>query len=148
MCIKLCCCSLLLFDWIVHEHCIYTHKKRRKKNLPALQYCSNFCYTKPTTFFFGLSKFPDNLCCNFVFFSVTKERTEIIFMGTHSDNPNDPNAEWFEYEFKCKPGSVTRRPCLISPYHYRLDWLMWFAAFQVSALNKLITYFAQMSVVK
>ena len=35
-----------------------------------------------------------------------------------------------EYEFKCKPGSVTRRPCVISPYHYRLDWLMWFAAFQ------------------
>ena len=35
-----------------------------------------------------------------------------------------------EYEFKCKPGSIHRRPCLISPYHYRLDWLMWFAAFQ------------------
>ena len=28
-------------------------------------------------------------------------------------------------------GDVKRRPCLISPYHYRLDWLMWFAAFQV-----------------
>ncbi len=29
----------------------------------------------------------------------------------------------------CKPGQVSRRPCIISPYHYRLDWLMWFAAF-------------------
>ena len=28
------------------------------------------------------------------------------------------------------PGLVTRAPCTISPYHYRLDWLMWFAAFQ------------------
>ena len=25
---------------------------------------------------------------------------------------------------------LTRAPCFISPYHYRLDWLMWFAAFQ------------------
>ena len=30
-----------------------------------------------------------------------------------------------------RTGQVDRRPCLISPYHYRLDWLMWFAAFQV-----------------
>ncbi len=29
---------------------------------------------------------------------------------------------WREYEFKCKPGAVGRRPCFISPYHYRLDW--------------------------
>ena len=64
------------------------------------------------------------------FGSVTKTRTEIVFEGTHDTNPNDPNAEWLEYDFKCKPGNVTQPPCLISPYHYRLDWLMWFAAFQ------------------
>lgn len=63
-------------------------------------------------------------------FSVTKERTEVIFQGTY-DNPYEPNAHWEEYDFKCKPGNVTSRPCLISPYHYRLDWLLWFAAFQV-----------------
>ncbi|OWF49534.1 Lipase maturation factor 1 [Mizuhopecten yessoensis] len=63
------------------------------------------------------------------FGSVTKERTEIILQGTY-DNPYDQKAVWEEYEFHCKPGNVTRRPCLISPYHYRLDWLMWFAAFQ------------------
>ena len=39
-------------------------------------------------------------------------------------------AAYADYEFKCKPGLVTRRPCLISPFHYRLDWLAWFAAFQ------------------
>ena len=25
---------------------------------------------------------------------------------------------------------VIQAPCMISPYHYRLDWQMWFAAFQ------------------
>ena len=63
--------------------------------------------------------------------SVTKTRTEVILQGTNSLDPSSPSAVWEEYEFKCKPGNVTRIPCLISPYHYRLDWLMWFAAFQV-----------------
>lgn len=35
---------------------------------------------------------------------------------------------WREYEFQCKPGNVSRRPCVITPYHYRLDWAIWFAA--------------------
>ncbi len=60
------------------------------------------------------------------FGSVGKERTEIIIKGAyHSDK-----IEWKEYEFKCKPGNVTRTPCIITPYHYRLDWLAWFAGFQ------------------
>jgi hypothetical protein len=33
-----------------------------------------------------------------------------------------------EYGFRCKPGDVRRRPCVVSPYHYRIDWQMWFAA--------------------
>ena len=36
--------------------------------------------------------------------------------------------DWKEYEFKVKPGSITRSPRFISPYHYRLDWQMWLAA--------------------
>ena len=44
-------------------------------------------------------------------------------------DPKD-GAVWLTYEFQCKPGSLSRRPCWISPYHYRLDWLMWFVAFQ------------------
>ncbi|RMZ99295.1 Lipase maturation factor 1 [Brachionus plicatilis] len=65
------------------------------------------------------------------FGSVTKERYEVIFKGTNEKNLQSDRVEWFEYEFMCKPGNVNRTPCLISPYHYRLDWLMWFAAFQV-----------------
>ncbi|XP_067657065.1 lipase maturation factor 1-like [Haliotis asinina] len=64
------------------------------------------------------------------FGSITRKRTEIILEGTSSSDPNDPSAKWLEYEFKCKPGNITRRPCVISPYHYRLDWLMWVAALQ------------------
>jgi len=58
------------------------------------------------------------------FGSVTKTRDEVIVQGSR-----DGGATWREYDFKCKPGNVSRRPCLISPYHYRLDWLMWFAGF-------------------
>ena len=66
---------------------------------------------------------------NIYVFSVTKERTEVIIEATNS-NVSDSKVVWREYEFNCKPGNVFRRPCFISPYHYRLDWLMWFAAFQ------------------
>lgn len=75
---------------------------------------------------FSLCLVPPSPC------SITKERTEVIFQGTLSQDPKDPAAIWEEYQFLCKPGDVYRRPCLISPYHYRLDWLMWFAAFQVT----------------
>lgn len=36
---------------------------------------------------------------------------------------------WNELEFPCKPGSLTRRPCFCAPYHYRLDWNIWFLGF-------------------
>ena len=70
------------------------------------------------------------------FSSVTKERTEVIFQGTRNLTiiPDHEGGIWEEYQFQCKPGDPKRRPCVISPYHYRLDWLMWFAAFQVSML--------------
>ncbi|GAB5363220.1 hypothetical protein AAMO2058_000865000 [Amorphochlora amoebiformis] len=62
------------------------------------------------------------------FGSVTKKRYEIIIKGTDSNSSSAPESEWREYHFKAKPGKVDRRPPLFSPYHYRLDWLMWFAA--------------------
>ena len=65
-----------------------------------------------------------------LFGHITKERNEVIFQGTLSEDPNSPSATWFEYEFTCKPGNINRRPCLITPYHYRIDWLLWFSAFQ------------------
>jgi Lipase maturation factor len=61
------------------------------------------------------------------FGSIGRERFEIVLEGT-DDDPNAPDARWQPYEFKCKPGDPRRRPCWISPYHYRLDWQMWFAA--------------------
>ncbi|XP_073492526.1 lipase maturation factor 1 isoform X2 [Aquarana catesbeiana] len=76
------------------------------------------------------------------FGSITKERTEVVIQGTSSLDPSDPNAVWEEYEFKCKPGNLTRSPCVISPYHYRLDWLMWFAAFQTYEQNEWLIHLA------
>jgi hypothetical protein len=61
------------------------------------------------------------------FGAVTRERFEVVIKGTDTETL-DANAEWREYEFKGKPGDVNRRPCLVSPYHWRLDWQMWFAA--------------------
>lgn len=37
---------------------------------------------------------------------------------------------WMELELPCKPGNVKRRPCFCAPYHYRLDWNIWFIGFK------------------
>ncbi|XP_053495413.1 lipase maturation factor 1 [Ictalurus furcatus] len=76
------------------------------------------------------------------FGSITKERTEVVFQGTLNASHSDDGVVWEEYEFLCKPGALDRRPCLISPYHYRLDWLMWFAAFQTYEQNEWIIQIA------
>ena len=61
------------------------------------------------------------------FSSVTRERREIAIEGTLEERLT-PRTEWREYQFKGKPGDMTRRSPQIAPYHLRLDWLMWFAA--------------------
>jgi hypothetical protein len=61
------------------------------------------------------------------FGSVGKERLEVIMEGTSDESP-DASAHWVPYEFKAKPGDPLRRPPIISPYHLRLDWMIWFAA--------------------
>lgn len=61
------------------------------------------------------------------FGSVGRERDEIILEGTADAVPDD-SARWVAYELPCKPGDVMRRPCLMSPLQYRLDWQIWFAA--------------------
>jgi hypothetical protein len=60
------------------------------------------------------------------FGSVGDERYELVIEGTLSDDPT--TGEWRAYELPCKPGDLTRRPCVLGPYHRRLDWLIWFAA--------------------
>jgi hypothetical protein len=61
------------------------------------------------------------------FGSITRVRNEIILEGT-KDKTLSPSTKWKAYEFRCKPGDVMRIPCLVSPYHYKIDWQMWFAA--------------------
>jgi len=60
------------------------------------------------------------------FGSVERERYEIIIEGTNDDDPEQ--ASFSPYEFRCKPGDPERRPCVVAPYQYRIDWQMWFAA--------------------
>ncbi|HET7499826.1 MAG TPA: lipase maturation factor family protein, partial [Kofleriaceae bacterium] len=60
------------------------------------------------------------------FGSVGMERYELIIEGTRDADP--ATATWSAYELPCKPGDLARRPCVLGPYHRRLDWLIWFAA--------------------
>ncbi len=57
-----------------------------------------------------------------LFAVMTTTRPEIIIEGS-----NDGVA-WLAYEFKYKPGDLTRRPAWVAPHQPRLDWQMWFAA--------------------
>jgi hypothetical protein len=59
------------------------------------------------------------------FGNVDRTRDEVILEGTRDAEPDD-SAHWEEYELPCMPGDVRRRPCVITPYHLRLDWQMWF----------------------
>ncbi len=62
------------------------------------------------------------------FGSVTKKRYEIVFEGT-DESQLTTKTKWKEYEFKGKPGDLSKMPAQYAPYHLRLDWLMWFASF-------------------
>ncbi|HEX2792088.1 MAG TPA: lipase maturation factor family protein [Steroidobacteraceae bacterium] len=59
-----------------------------------------------------------------LFAVMTTQRDEIVIEGS-SDG-----ADWREYEFRYKPGDVTRRPRWNIPHQPRLDWQMWFAALE------------------
>lgn len=61
------------------------------------------------------------------FGTVGRERYEIVFEGTDEFLATDSSL-WREYEFKVKPSNPQKRPPIITPYHYRLDWQIWFAA--------------------
>lgn len=62
------------------------------------------------------------------FGSVSRERHEVVLEGTNDAEPS-ADSNWKAYELPCKPGEPARRPCLVTPYHYRLDWQMWFVQF-------------------
>jgi hypothetical protein len=63
------------------------------------------------------------------FGSISRVRHEVVLQGTRDETITDAT-HWEDYELPCKPGDVMRPPCLVSPYHYRLDWQMWFAAME------------------
>mmetsp|Transcript_25854 Transcript_25854/g.39723 ORF Transcript_25854/g.39723 Transcript_25854/m.39723 type:complete len:214 (+) Transcript_25854:126-767(+) len=58
------------------------------------------------------------------FGSVGEARYEAIISISNNQE------QWTELEFPCKPGNVKRRPCFCAPYHYRLDWNIWFLGFK------------------
>ena len=68
------------------------------------------------------------------FGTITRTRNEIIIEGT-TDPVITAETKWIPYEFKGKPGSVMRRPSQVSPYHYKIDWQMWFAAMSTAYQN-------------
>jgi len=57
-----------------------------------------------------------------LFRTMTKSRREIVLEGSNDGR------EWLAYEFRWKPGDVTRAPAFVAPHQPRLDWQMWFAA--------------------
>lgn len=67
------------------------------------------------------------------FGAVTQERYEIVIEGTADLNPKD-EGKWKAYEFKGKPGDVSRPGPVVAPYHLRLDWLMWFLPLAVQVV--------------
>ena len=62
------------------------------------------------------------------FGSVGAVRHELVIEGTLDKDPDA--ATWKAYELPCKPGALDRRPCVLGPYHLRLDWLIWFSAME------------------
>jgi Lipase maturation factor len=62
------------------------------------------------------------------FGSVGAIRHELVIEGTRDADPE--TADWRAYELPCKPGALDRRPCILGPYHLRLDWLIWFSAME------------------
>jgi predicted DCC family thiol-disulfide oxidoreductase YuxK len=68
---------------------------------------------------------PLHLVSSYGLFAVmTTRRHEIVIEGSNDGR------EWREYEFRYKPGDVTRRPPWNIPHQPRLDWQMWFAALE------------------
>ncbi len=61
------------------------------------------------------------------FGTIGRQRFEVVIEGTDAKTL-EPDTEWREYVIPCKPGTPDRAPCLVTPFHYRLQWQTWFAA--------------------
>jgi hypothetical protein len=74
------------------------------------------------------------------FGSVDSVRHELVIEGTLAEDPTAPGTDWRAYELPCKPGDLARRPCLLGPYHRRLDWLIWFSAMEAQPRDAWIVH--------
>jgi hypothetical protein len=62
-----------------------------------------------------------------LFRQMTEARPEIIIEGS------DDGTNWKPYEFRWKPGDLSRPPRFCTPHQPRLDWQMWFAALELQS---------------
>jgi hypothetical protein len=60
------------------------------------------------------------------FGSITTRRHEIVIEGTQAADPDAD--DWKPYTCRAKPNDTGSVPPQVAPYHYRLDWQLWFAA--------------------
>ncbi len=74
------------------------------------------------------------------FGSVGRRRLQLVLEGTDDPLPGE-GADWKEYRFRCQPGPLDRRPCVISPFQPRLDWQAWFAAMSDYRHEPWLVYF-------
>ncbi len=57
-----------------------------------------------------------------LFAQMTRVRDEVVIEGS-----ND-GADWLPYEFRYKPGDVSRAPAFVAPHQPRVDFQLWFLA--------------------
>ena len=72
-----------------------------------------------------------------LFAVMTTSRPEIILEGSRDGQT------WLAYEFKDKPGELTRPPRFVAPHQPRLDWQMWFAALGTYERNRWFIAFCE-----
>jgi len=73
---------------------------------------------------------PFHLVSRYGLFAVmTTRRPEIVIEGSGDGR------QWKPYEFRYKPGDLSRAPGFVAPYQPRLDWQMWFAALGTAEQN-------------
>jgi hypothetical protein len=70
-----------------------------------------------------------------LFAVMTVSRPEILIEGSRD------GSLWLPYEFRWKPGDLTRRPGFVAPHQPRLDWQMWFAALETCDENPWLVRF-------
>ena len=71
---------------------------------------------------------------------VGKTRYELVVLGT-TDKTISDDTEWKEYLFKGKPNRPDDPLPVIAPFHYRLDWQIWFAAMHPTIKDPWLVHF-------